>query len=144
MSAPQNKINSWKFYLFHQLSTSLIQYTFREIKMKGEIAETQNHRIDKGLWKEALQEKKSNNKVTSFFFWASIEQLRMGMGGVCVRRQDNTQEWHSVIEISIKEVISGGNCWGLLVCVCVRVKEREKTECEIKAVNSLEIYHSSW
>lgn len=36
----------------------------------------------------------------------SIEQLRMGMGGVCAR-QDNTQEWRRVIEISIKEVISG-------------------------------------
>lgn len=30
----------------------------------------------------------------------------MAMGGVCAR-QDNTQEWRRVIEISIKEVISG-------------------------------------
>lgn len=47
-----------------------------------------------------------NIKVTSSLMDPSIEQLRMGMGGVCAR-QDNTQEWRHVIEISIKEVISG-------------------------------------
>lgn len=35
-----------------------------------------------------------------------IEELRMGTGGECVR-QDNAKERHGVIEISIKEVISG-------------------------------------
>lgn len=61
----------------------------------------------------------------------SIEQLRMGLGGVCAR-QDNTQEWRHVIEISIKEVISGVIAevlWFVFVC------ERE-TECG-KMVNLL-------
>lgn len=48
----------------------------------------------------------------------------MGMGGVCAR-QDNTQEWRSVIEISIKEVISGVIAEVLFeVCVCVCARER--------------------
>lgn len=49
----------------------------------------------------------------------SIEQLRMGMGGVCAR-QDNTH----VIEISIREVISGVIAEVLgFVFVCVRESE---------------------
>lgn len=51
----------------------------------------------------------------------------MGTGGVCAR-QDNTQEWRSVIEISIKEVISGVIAevlWFVFVCV----REREEIEC---------------
>lgn len=47
----------------------------------------------------------------------------MGAGGACAR-QDNTQEWRSVIEISIKEVISGVIAEVPLVCVCVCVCER--------------------
>lgn len=42
-------------------------------------------------------------------------------------RQDNTQEWHSVIEISIKEVISGVIAevlWFVFGCVCVRERKR--------------------
>lgn len=83
-------------------STSLVRHTFGQIKTKGG-----NHRdqIDKGNFPRPPP-KTTNNKVTSFLVGASIEQLRMGTGGVCAR-QDNTQEWHSVIEISIKEVISG-------------------------------------
>lgn len=48
---------------------------------------------------------------------------------MCVR-QDNTQEWQSVIEISIKEVISGVIAEALwFVFVCVRERQRErKTE----------------
>lgn len=61
----------------------------------------------------------------------------MGMGGVCAR-QDNTQEWRSVIEISIKEVISGVIAEVLFeVCVCVYARERLRDrECE-KMVNIL-------
>lgn len=62
-------------------------------------------------------------------------------------RQDNTQEWHSVIEISIKEVISGVIAEVLwFVFLCVSEGERER-ECDRKrrglnveknTVNSLE------
>lgn len=67
---------------------------------------------------------------------ASIERLRMGMGGACAR-QDNTQELRSVIEISIKEVISGviaAVLWFVFVCERGQtVSETEMTECEKKA-----------
>lgn len=46
------------------------------------------------------------------------EQLRVGMGGVCAR-QDNRREWRRVIEISIKEVVSGVIAevlWFVFVC----------------------------
>lgn len=55
---------------------------------------------------------------------ASIEQLRTGTREECAR-QDNTKEWRSVIEISIKGVISGVIAevlWFLLVCAGQRKK----------------------
>lgn len=70
--------------------------------------------------RSSKQRKNPNIKVTSSLMDPSIEQLRMGMGGVCAR-QDNTQEWRHVIEISIKEVISGVIAevlWFVFVCVC--------------------------
>lgn len=85
----------------------------------------QSNGKDKRQWKEDSPDRIffPNNKVTS---WAPIEQLRMGTGGVCVR-QDNTQEWQSVIEISINEVISGVIAEVLwLVFVYVREGEGER------------------
>ena len=58
--------------------------------------------------------------------------------------QDNTQEWHSVIEISIKEVISGVIAevlWFVFVCVRERDTDRQREgrlNMEKKTVDGLE------
>lgn len=73
--------------------------------------------------RKTRQKSQASIKVTSSLMDASMEQLRMGMGGVCAR-QDNTQERRHVIEISIKEVISGVIAEVLcFVFVCVRESE---------------------
>lgn len=117
---PQNQIISWNFYSFC----------------------SRNSPTDKGTPPDRGEKKeKKDIKVTSFLAGESIEQLRMGMGGVCAR-QDNTPEWHSVIEISIKEVTSGVIV-EVLFEFCVCVWETEKTECGKKEWIFLRICHSS-